>query len=259
MADLEEVRDGAITVLTLNRPDRLNAFSDEMLRALIDALQRLGTDSETGAIVLTGAGRAFSAGGDVKAMGSRDVTFEERVQGLRWKQAVPQMIRGCPRPVVAAINGPAMGAGFVTAAACDFRIAADTARFGASFVNVGFSGDFGGAYLLSKLVGPMKAREIYLLGDTFGAAEAQAMGLLTKIVPPDALMAEALALAGRLAKGPRVAYAYIKANMLLAETATLAEVAEREAVHQARTAQTEDHAEAKRAFVEKRTPLFQGR
>lgn len=260
MAHLLEAREGAVTTLTLNQPDRLNAFSDDMLRGLIEALERLGSDEETGAILLTGAGRAFSAGGDVKGMATRaPATFEQRVQSLRWKQAIPQMIRNCPKPVVAAVNGPAMGAGLVVAAACDFRIAADNARFGASFVNVGFSGDFGGSYLLSKLIGPAKAREIYMLGEAFGAAEAMALGLLTKVVPAEELMKEALALATRLGNGPRVAYAYIKANMLLAETATLAEVAEREAVHQARTSQTEDHEEAKRAFVEKRRPVFHGR
>ena len=157
------------------------------------------------------------------------------------------------------INGAAFGAGLNLSLACDFRLAAETATFGTAFVKIGFSGDFGGSYTLTSLVGTAKARELYLLGDSFGAAEALRLGLLTSVHPPEALPAAAMALAERLAAGPRVAYGYIKRNMLAAETETLATILEMEAVHQIRTAGTEDHREAVRAFAEKRAPAFAGR
>lgn len=260
MADLEIARQGLVATVTLNRPDRPNAFSDEMLRGLLAALEELGADTDVGAILLTGAGRAFCAGGDVKAMAQRaERTPEQRIEDLRWKQRVPLALKQCPKPIVAMINGAAFGAGLNLALACDFRLAAETATFGTAFVKIGFSGDFGGTYTLTSLVGTAKARELYLLGDTFGAAEALRLGLLTSVHAPEALPAAAMALAERLAAGPRVAYGYIKRNMLAAETETLSTILELEAVHQIRTAGTEDHREAVRAFAEKRAPAFSGR
>jgi 2-(1,2-epoxy-1,2-dihydrophenyl)acetyl-CoA isomerase len=161
--------------------------------------------------------------------------------------------------VIAMINGPAVGAGLGLAMACDLRIAGHSARFGTGFAGVGYSGDFGGSWSLTRLVGTAKARELYLLGDIIDAETAQSLGLVNRVVEDDALHDEAAALARRIADGPRIAYGYMKRNLFAAETEPLAAVLEMEAVHQARTAMTEDHLEAARAFAEKRRPVFQGR
>ena len=260
MTDLLETIEGGIAWLTLNRPDRLNAFSPTMLQALGDALQRLGSNAEVGAVVITGAGRGFCAGGDVKTMETRaSQGFEERVEGLRRMHQLPLLLRTIPKVVIAMVNGPAVGAGLGLAMACDLRIAGRSARFGTGFAGVGYSGDFGGSWTLTRLVGTAKARELYFLGDVIDAAAAATLGLVSRVVDDDALYREATALARRIADGPRVAYGYMKRNLFAAETEPLAAVLEMEAVHQARTAMTEDHLEASRAFVEKRRPVFGGR
>ena len=260
MTDLLETREDGIAWLTLNRPDRLNAFSPAMLQALSEALQRLGSDAEVGTLVITGAGRGFCAGGDVKTMENRAVQgFEERVEGLRRMHQLPLLLRTLPKVVVAMVNGPAVGAGLGLAMACDLRIAGRSARFGTGFAGVGYSGDFGGSWSLTRLVGTAKARELYFLGDVVDAAAAASLGLVNHVVEDEALQRETTALARRIADGPRVAYGYMKRNLFAAETEPLAAVLEMEAVHQARTAMTEDHLEASRAFVEKRPPVFRGR
>jgi 2-(1,2-epoxy-1,2-dihydrophenyl)acetyl-CoA isomerase len=260
MSDLLETTEDGIAWLTLNRPDRLNAFSPAMLLALGEALQRLGSDAEIGAIVVTGAGRGFCAGGDVKTMESRATQgFEERVEGLRRMHQLPMLLRTIPKIVIAMVNGPAVGAGLGLALACDLRIAGGSARFGTGFAGVGYSGDFGGSWSLTRLVGTAKARELYFLGDIIDAVAAAALGLVNRVVDDQALRRETTALARRIADGPRVAYGYMKRNLFAAETEPLAAVLEMEAVHQARTAMTDDHLEASRAFVDKRGPIFKGR
>jgi 2-(1,2-epoxy-1,2-dihydrophenyl)acetyl-CoA isomerase len=260
MADLLEATRDGVAWLTLNRPERLNAFSSEMLQALRKALQRLGGDAEVGAIVITGAGRGFCAGGDVKTMETRaSQSFEERVEGLRRMHELPLLLRTIPKVVIAMVNGPAVGAGLGLAMACDLRIAGASARFGTGFAGVGYSGDFGGSWSLTRLVGTAKARELYFLGDIIDAAAAASLGLVNCVVADARLEEQATALARRIADGPRVAYGYMKRNLFAAETEPLAAVLEMEAVHQARTAMTEDHLEASRAFVEKRRPVFKGR
>jgi 2-(1,2-epoxy-1,2-dihydrophenyl)acetyl-CoA isomerase len=260
MTDLLESTQDGIAWLTLNRPDRLNAFSPEMLLALGETLQRLGGDPNAGVIVVTGAGRGFCAGGDVKTMETRaSESFEERVEGLRRMHQLPMLLRTIPKVVVAMINGPAVGAGLGLAMACDLRIAGRSARFGTGFAGVGYSGDFGGSWTLTRLVGTAKARELYFLGDMVDSATAASLGLVSRVVEDGALREETTALARRIADGPRIAYGYMKRNLFAAETEPLAAVLEMEAVHQARTAMTEDHLEASRAFVEKRRPVFKGR
>src|SRR5271165_650483 len=260
MTDLVESIEDGIAWLTLNRPDRLNAFSPEMLQALSEALQRLGGDPGVGVIVITGAGRGFCAGGDVKTMESRAAQgFEERVEGLRRMHRLPMLLRTMPKVMIAMVNGPAVGAGLGLAMACDLRIAGHSARFGTGFAGVGYSGDFGGSWTLTRLVGTAKARELYLLGDIIDVETAQSLGLVNRVVEDDALHDEVAALARRIADGPRIAYGYMKRNLFAAETEPLAAVLEMEAVHQARTAMTEDHLEASRAFAEKRRPVFKGR
>lgn len=259
MPDIIETIQNGIATLTLNRPDSLNALSAEMQDILREALPRLSTDPAVGAIVLTGAGRAFCAGGDIKSMEKRNqLPFEHRVETLRKMHLIPQMMRSCPKVIIAMLNGPAFGAGLGLAMSCDLRIAARSAKFGVAFGKIGYSGDFGGSWLLTRLVGTAKARELYLLGDSFNAEEAERIGLVNRVVDDGALLAETTAMARRIADGPLVAYGYMKRNLHAAETEPLAAVLEMEAVHQARTAQTDDHREARTAFLEKRRPVFRG-
>src|SRR5271169_1036558 len=181
MTDLLETTEGGITWLTLNRADRLNAFSPGMLTGLEEALQRLGEDPGVGAVVITGAGRGFCAGGDVKTMPDRAAQgFEERVEGLCRMHQLPLLLRSMPKVVIAMVNGPAVGAGLGLAMACDLRIAGRSARFGTGFVGVGYSGDFGGSWTLTRLVGTAKARELYFLGDIIDSAAALSMGLVSR-------------------------------------------------------------------------------
>ena len=259
---LENVKDG-VAVLTLNRPERLNAMSRPMLDALLEALPRLADDGAVGVIVLTGAGRGFCAGGDVKAMaegnGLGGQTMEEKAQALRARMEASRWLHELPKPTIAMMRGPAAGAGLSLAMACDMRIASDTVRLGTAFARVGYSGDFGGSYYLTQLVGTAKARELYFTADLLDAQQALGLGLVNRVVPDARLEEETMALASRLARGPRVAYRYMKRNMNAAESASLKEMLDLEAWHHTRTGMTEDHREAARAFVEKREPQFKGR
>ncbi len=259
---LEMVKDG-VAVLTLNRPERLNAMSRPMLDALLEALPRLADDPAVGAVVLTGAGRGFCAGGDVKAMAEGQElggdTLEEKAQALRGRMEVSRWLHELPKPTIAMVRGAAAGAGLSLAMACDLRIAGDSARFGTAFARVGYSGDFGGSFFLTQLVGTAKARELYLTADLVDAQQALALGLVNRVVPDARLEEETLVLAGRIARGPRIAYRYMKRNLNAAESGTLKDLLDLEAWHHTRCGMTEDHREAARAFVEKREPVFRGR
>ncbi|HYB42905.1 MAG TPA: enoyl-CoA hydratase [Candidatus Methylomirabilis sp.] len=259
---LEVVKDG-VAVLTLNRPDRLNAMSRTMLDGLMEALPRLAGEPDIGAVVLTGAGRAFCAGGDVKAMAEGNemagTTMEERAQGLRGRMEVSRWLHEMPKPTIAMVRGAAAGAGLSLALACDLRLAGDSARFGTAFARVGYSGDFGGSFFLTQLVGTAKARELYFTADLVDAPQALALGLVNRVIPDARLEEETVALASRLARGPRIAYRYMKRNLNAAESGTLKELLDLEAWHHTRCGMTEDHLEAAKAFVQKREPLFKGR
>ena len=259
---LEQVKDG-VAVLTLNRPDRLNAMSRPMLDALLEALPRLAEDPAVGVVVLTGAGRGFCAGGDVKAMAEGNElggqTMEERAQALRSRMETSRWLHEMPKPTIAMMRGPAAGAGLSLAMACDLRIASDTVKLGTAFARVGYSGDFGGSYYLTQLVGTAKARELYFTADLLDAQQALGLGLVNRVVADARLEEETMALASRLARGPRVAYRYMKRNMNAAESASLKDMLDLEAWNHTRTGMTEDHREAARAFVEKREPQFKGR
>jgi 2-(1,2-epoxy-1,2-dihydrophenyl)acetyl-CoA isomerase len=258
---LEVVKDG-VAVLTLNRPDRLNAMSEPMIAGLLEALPRLADDPEVGVVVLTGAGRGFCAGGDVKAMAEgREFTgtFEEKAQALRSSMEVSRWLHEMPKVTIAMVRGAAAGAGLSLALACDLRIASDTARFASAFARVGYSGDFGGSWYLTKLVGTAKARELYYTADIVDAQHALALGMVNRVVPDTRLEEETMTLAGRLARGPRVAYRYMKRNFNAAESGSLKDCLDLEAWHHTRTGETDDHREAARAFVEKREPTFKGR
>jgi len=259
---IENVKDG-VAVLTLNRPDRLNAMSRPMLDALLEALPRLAEDPAVGVVVLTGAGRGFCAGGDVKAMAEgtefAEGSLEEKAQGLRAQMEVSRWLHEMPKPTIAMVRGAAAGAGLSIALACDLRIASDNAKFATAFARVGYSGDFGGSYFLTQLVGTAKARELYYTAEVLGAEQALALGLVNRVVADARLEDETMALAAKIAAGPRVALRYMKRNMNAAESGTLKEVLDLEAWHHTRTGETEDHREAARAFVAKREPTFRGR
>jgi 2-(1,2-epoxy-1,2-dihydrophenyl)acetyl-CoA isomerase len=263
MSDLlETVKDG-VALLTLNRPDRLNAMSAGMLDAMLEALPRLADDAAVGVVVLTGSGRGFCAGGDVKAMAEgREFggdTFEEKASALRAQMEVSRWLHEMPKPTLAMVRGAAAGAGLSLAMACDMRIAGDSARFAPAFARVGYSGDFGGSWFLTQLVGTAKARELYYTAEILSAEVALALGLVNRVVPDAQLEEETMALARRMATGPRVALRYMKRNMNAAEAGTLKDLLDLEAWHHTRCGMTEDHREAARAFVDKREPVFRGR
>jgi len=259
---LFDVGDG-IATLTLNRPERLNAMSGPMLDALLARLVQVADDGDVGCVILTGSGRAFCAGGDVKAMAEGrefgGTTLEEKAQALRARMEVSRWLHEMPKPTVAMVRGAAAGAGLSLALACDLRVAGDTARFATAFARVGYSGDFGGSWFLTQLVGTAKARELYFTADILDASQALSLGLVNRVVPDSRLEEETRALAIRLARGPRVAHRYMKRNMNAAESGTLAQLLDLEAWHHTRCGMTEDHREATKAFVDKREPVFRGR
>ncbi|MBE0612815.1 MAG: enoyl-CoA hydratase [Burkholderiales bacterium] len=257
---IETVTDRVAT-LTLNRPERLNALSTPMLDGLLEALPRLAADPDVAVVVLTGAGRGFCAGGDVKSMadGTSQLGAQDAVKRLRGRMEVSRLLHEIPKPTIAMVNGPAAGAGFAMALACDLRIASESARFITAFAKVGFSGDFGGSYFLSKLIGTGKARELYYTGEPLDAAQALALGLVNDVVPEFELLEATTALAQRLARGPGLALGMMKQNFNAAESGSLSELFDLEALNQIAAAKTEDHQEATRAFVEKRPPVFKGR
>jgi 2-(1,2-epoxy-1,2-dihydrophenyl)acetyl-CoA isomerase len=264
MADelLESINDG-VALLTMNRPERLNALSPAMVDHMLQALLRVAADPAVGVVVLTGAGRAFCSGGDVKAMvGDRqpgDDSLEEMAQSLRSRMEISRLLHEMPKPTIAMVRWAAAGAGLSLALACDLRIAGESARLGTAFARVGYSGDYGGSFFLTRLVGTAKARELYYTAEWLEAAPALALGMLNRVVPDADLERETLALAARLARGPRIALGYMKRNLNAAESGNLTEVLDLEAWHHTRCGTTEEHREAARAFVEKREPVFRKR
>jgi 2-(1,2-epoxy-1,2-dihydrophenyl)acetyl-CoA isomerase len=264
---IEQKEDGVVT-LTMNRPESLNALSGNMILGLLEALPRLANDKEVGAIILTGAGRGFCAGGDVKGMAASNkvtggehtpASMEERSRSLRDSMEISRFLHECPKPTIAMIRGPAAGAGLSLALACDIRMASDVSIFTTAFAKVGFSGDFGGSYFLTNIVGTAKARELYLTADKLSATEARQLGMINHLVADTDLEEKTMALALKIANGPRVANEYIKKNLNAAESGSLQQVFDLEAWHMTRTMFTEDHKEAAQAFVEKRIPVFKGR
>ena len=264
MADLLETKQDGVAILTMNRPEARNALSQPMLGALLEALPRLAADPDVGAIVITGAGGAFCAGGDVKGFAATDGganhgrSPEQAAHALRQSMEVSRWLHDMPKITIASIPGAAAGAGLSIALACDFRIAARGAKITTAFAKVGLSGDFGGTYFLTQLVGSAKAKELYLLSDVILAEEAERLGVVNRAVDPKELEAETMALAKRLANGARITQGLMKRNLNIAEKGDMLLSFDTEALNHSRTAQTADHAEAAKAFVEKRAPVFKG-
>ncbi len=261
-----EVTDGVMTV-TLNRPDRRNAMSTPMMEGLVAAIADAETATDVGALVLTGAGGAFCAGGDVKGMaaaggegGGSPLQYDARVHNQRRNQRdTSGKLYEMPKPTIAALPGAAAGAGLSMALACDLRYAAPNAIMTTAFARVGFSGDYGGTWFMSRLIGSAKARELYFLSDRVDMDQAVSLGLVNGVFPAESLMDEVGAIARRLASGPTVAYRYMKENLNRAVHGDMGECLDMEAAHHIHTGQTDDHKEAAQAFVEKREPVFHGR
>jgi 2-(1,2-epoxy-1,2-dihydrophenyl)acetyl-CoA isomerase len=270
---LFEKRPDGVAVLTMNRPESLNAMGGELVPLIGQYLVECESDRAVRCVVLTGNGRGFCAGGDVKGMqrrnapredgAPREVNFvrqlERSVAELRESQDTTTLrLHTMGKPTIALVNGVAVGAGFSLALACDVRIASSQARFGTAFRNVGLSGDFGGSYLLPRLIGSGKARELYLTAEIIGADRALELGIVNRVVPHELLLEEGLAFAASIAAGPTATYARMKENWNLAETSTLAEVLDREALNMRLSGLSRDSREAVAAFVEKREPNFVG-
>jgi 2-(1,2-epoxy-1,2-dihydrophenyl)acetyl-CoA isomerase len=248
----------------LNRPETLNALNAPLLAALRTALETAAADSAIGVVVLAGAGRAFSSGADLRE-GATPPASEGTVLGLEYWTDVVRATMECarilhqmPKATIAMMRGPAAGAGLALATACDLRIASAAATFTTSFVRVALSGDFGITYFLTRLVGTAKARELMYLSEKINAEEAARIGLVNRVVADDQLENVTAALAGQLGTAPHVALRYLKRNLNAAEQGSLDQLLDMEAQHTARTYLTDDHAEAVRAYTEKRPPVFKG-
>ena len=256
MEHLVKEMHGKVLVLTLNRPESLNAFSPDMIAGLTAEMKEAGKNPEVRAIVLTGAGRAFSAGGDVKTMGSNKPGDVYEHLG-RMNECILS-IKAIEKPVIAAVQGFAAGAGFNLALACDLIIAADDSKFALSFSQVGLISDGGGSYFLPRLVGPHLAKQFFFSAEPIPAERLYQLGVVNKVVPLANLNDEVMRYAERLSNGPSQAYGQMKKIIDYSFTATLEDVLEKERMTQIMMVATEDHQEGIQAFKEKRRPQFTG-
>lgn len=255
-----EIRD-RVALITLNRPEARNALSDHLTPALRRMIKQCGDDPNVGALLITGAGTAFCAGGDVKGMGSNstkiEIAFEDRVADLRIRQrTLTGALVSVRTPTIAALPGPAAGAGMALALACDIRIAAESAIMSTGYVRVALTGDYGIAWLLTRLVGTSRARELMFLSERIDARRCETLGLVNRVVPDAELREAAFALATSLAEGPTIALAHIKDNLDHALTSDFLDSMDREAEYMVRSSRTTHHKDAVRAFIDKRKPVF---
>ncbi|MEL7185778.1 MAG: enoyl-CoA hydratase-related protein [Pseudomonadota bacterium] len=262
---LASMDDGVLT-LTMNRPEARNALTPEMLDAFSEQTAYAESSFDVRCVVVTGAGKGFCAGGDVKAMAQRNkdgrkITIDEAINRQRIHQrATSGRLYKMPKPTIAVLPGAAAGAGLGIALACDLRIMASNAIMTSAFARIGFSGDYGGSLFLSQLVGTSKAKELYFLSERISADEALRLGLTNWVVEPEDLAAKTQEIAGRLGNGPTVAYMYMKENFARALTSgDVHDCLDLEVSHHVHCASTEDHKSAVKAFVEKREPEFKGR
>lgn len=256
---LQDLDNGLLTI-TMNRPDRRNALNPEMTQGLVAAARRAQEDHEVRAVLIKGAGGTFCVGGDVKSMaaGRAPLPFEAKRANLRRGMEVSRILHQMPKPVIAQLDGAAAGAGLSIALSCDLRVASASVKITTAFAKVGFSGDYGGTYFLTKMLGSAKARELYLMSPVLTAQEALGLGIVSKVVDDAEVESAARELAMSLAQGPSITYGYIKTNIHNAETMTLEACFDGESIHHTRCSDTDDHKEAATAFVEKRKPVFKG-
>lgn len=252
--------------LIMNRPEARNAMSSEMNGALQEKIAEFELDEEVRCVVLTGAGNAFCAGGDVKGMNAKNKgdsekdTIDKAIHRQRDNQrGTSGKLYKMPKPTIASLPGAAAGAGLSYALSCDLRIMSSTAFMTTAFAKVGFSGDYGGTYFMSQLIGSAKARELYFLSDRVSAEEALSLGLTNWVVDADNLEAKTKEIAEQLATGPSVAYRYMKENLNRAMNGDVDECLDIEATHHVHCGQTTDHKNAVKAFVEKQQPKFSGK
>jgi 2-(1,2-epoxy-1,2-dihydrophenyl)acetyl-CoA isomerase len=255
-----EERTGAVATLRLNRPDKLNALNLEMCRALVQALLRVSEDKTVHAVMLTGEGRAFCAGGDLDLI--RDARKRRAVSEFKTLlvagKEICLAIATMPKLVLAAVNGPAAGAGMSIALACDLRFASEQASFAQSFAQVGLYPDFGATFFLPRLVGLSRASELFYAAETLSAAEACRIGIVCHVSPPDKFEAEARKLALSLSAGPPLAYRDVKRTMISEMHKELEQTLDEEIRLQTHCFLSEDCAEGLAAFFEKRKPIFRG-
>lgn len=257
-----EQRDEGLLTITLNAPEQRNALSMDVALPLLAAVRRAASDRSVRAILLEGAGTHFCVGGNVGNFGDPakpPPSVEQRRPELREIMETSRLLHEMPKPIIVAIQGAAAGAGLALALACDLRIAGENAKLTTAFAKVGMSGDFGGSYFLTHLLGSARARELYLLSPILSGREAYAIGLVTRVVPDDHVAIAAREVALALARGPTVTLGYIKTNIRNAETESLATCLDTEALNQCCCLQTADQREAGAAFLQKRAPLFIGR
>jgi 2-(1,2-epoxy-1,2-dihydrophenyl)acetyl-CoA isomerase len=247
----------SIMTVTLNRPESLNSFSPDMILGLTDVIRKAQNDPDVRVIILTGAGRSFSAGGDVKTMGqASSVQVYEHIGRLN--DCILAM-KQLEKPIIAAVHGFAAGAGFNLALACDLIIAADDSRFALSFTQVGLISDGGGSYFLPRLIGPHLAKQFFFSAEPIPAKRLYELGVVNQLAPLETLQEEALKVAGKLAQGPGKAYGMMKKLIDHSLTSSLEEILEQERITQTLMVATEDHQEGIAAFKEKRRPVFQGK
>lgn len=262
MSEVLVERRGLTAVVRLNRPDALNALTASMGTAIAQAVGKCSEQDDVRVIVITGNGRSFCSGGDIGFMkevvdkGGRFEDFEPLVGG---GPGVVRAIMNSEKPVLAAVNGAAAGGGMSLALACDMRWAAEGARFGQSFVRIGLHPDWGAVYTLPRIVGPARALEMMWTGYLFDAAEAERIGIVSRVLPSERLLPEMLDFASRLARGPDIAIAQIKKSVRESLQYSLEEALARELAAQKRCWETADAKEGVRAFLEKREPIFEGR
>src|SRR5271170_1149182 len=256
-----ETRHDGIALLVLNRPDKLNALNSELSTALNEALTRIADDSSVHVVVVSGAGRAFCAGGDLGAIGKGRELNETAELGPILRSGMQSVLkmRMMPQPVIAAVNGPAAGAGMNVALAADIRIAADTATFGQNFAKVGLFPDYGGTYFLPQLVGPSVAAEMFYTGEMIDAQTALRLGIVSRVYPAAQLETEVKALAQKIAQGPPIAIRAVKKVLFGNDEKELMKALEQEVRRQIHCYLTEDCREGIQAFLEKRAPKFQGK